>query len=371
MRKPSPPSPSSTTRRLQAGCSSSSSKVGIKMKKGPWTAEEDELLRSYILTHQNQNGKVGGWRTVPQRAGLLRCGKSCRLRWMNYLRPNLRRGLFSSDEEDLILRLHRLLGNRWALIAGRIPGRTDNEIKNYWNTHLSKKLLSLGIDPLTHKPLNPPPINAATIATTARKNIHHEFVTAATAHANPNHWNDTNNIPLPPNHITAAATTDLLATSSTAIPHQNDLPYHDNDYMTNYIYKYNKDDNYDHNIDDVDHGVFSSFLDSLINYDDMSSEPTFHHNDHEHEDPLHPCIQSPLNTPPLTPMPNAAGGGTSDSKNDIFIDHIPSSHDYGHDVEALAHDDDDPPLIMSVSSTASSIADRSDFNLKSQKDRTS
>lgn len=73
---------------------------------------------------------------------------------MNYLRPSVKRGHIAPDEEDLILRLHRLLGNRWSLIAGRIPGRTDNEIKNYWNTHLSKKLISQGIDPRTHKPLN-------------------------------------------------------------------------------------------------------------------------------------------------------------------------------------------------------------------------
>ncbi|KAJ7971898.1 Myb transcription factor [Quillaja saponaria] len=74
---------------------------------------------------------------------------------MNYLRPFVKRSHIAPDEEDLILRLHRLLGNRWALIAGRIPGRTFNEIKNYCNTHLSKKLISQGIDPRTHKPLNP------------------------------------------------------------------------------------------------------------------------------------------------------------------------------------------------------------------------
>ncbi|KAL4352491.1 hypothetical protein GQ457_06G017180 [Hibiscus cannabinus] len=122
------------------------SKVGIK--RGPWTPEEDELLANYI----RREGE-GRWRTLPKRAGLLRCGKSCRLRWMNYLRPSVKRGRIAPDEEDLILRLHRLLGNRWSLIAGRIPGRTDNEIKNYWNTHLSKKLISQGIDPRTHKPL--------------------------------------------------------------------------------------------------------------------------------------------------------------------------------------------------------------------------
>lgn len=81
------------------------SKVGLK--RGPWTPEEDELLSNYI----NKEGE-GRWRTLPKRAGLLRCGKSCRLRWMNYLRPSVKRGQIAPDEEDLILRLHRLLGNR-------------------------------------------------------------------------------------------------------------------------------------------------------------------------------------------------------------------------------------------------------------------
>ncbi|EOY10575.1 hypothetical protein QUC31_009916 [Theobroma cacao] len=139
------PSLSGTSATSKTPCCS---KVGIK--RGPWTPEEDELLANYI----KREGE-GRWRTLPKRAGLLRCGKSCRLRWMNYLRPSVKRGRIAPDEEDLILRLHRLLGNRWSLIAGRIPGRTDNEIKNYWNTHLSKKLISQGIDPRTHKPLNP------------------------------------------------------------------------------------------------------------------------------------------------------------------------------------------------------------------------
>ncbi|XP_047073215.1 transcription factor MYB20-like [Lolium rigidum] len=121
-------------------------KVGLK--KGPWTAEEDQKLVGFILGH----GQCC-WRAVPKLAGLLRCGKSCRLRWTNYLRPDLKRGLLSEDEEKIVVDLHAQLGNRWSKIASHLPGRTDNEIKNHWNTHIKKKLRKIGIDPLTHKPL--------------------------------------------------------------------------------------------------------------------------------------------------------------------------------------------------------------------------
>ncbi|GAB4838021.1 hypothetical protein Ancab_027548 [Ancistrocladus abbreviatus] len=105
------------------------------LNRGAWTAIEDQILIDYIKTHGE-----GSWRNLPKRAGLKRCGKSCRLRWLNYLRPDIKRGNITDDEEDLIIRLHKLLGNRWSLIAGRLPGRTDNEIKNYWNTNLRKKV---------------------------------------------------------------------------------------------------------------------------------------------------------------------------------------------------------------------------------------
>ncbi|KAG2322058.1 hypothetical protein Bca52824_015271 [Brassica carinata] len=104
------------------------------LRKGAWTAEEDNLLRQCI----DKYGE-GKWHQVPLRAGLNRCRKSCRLRWLNYLKPSIKRGKLNSDEVDLLLRLHKLLGNRWSLIAGRLPGRTANDVKNYWNTHLSKK----------------------------------------------------------------------------------------------------------------------------------------------------------------------------------------------------------------------------------------
>ncbi|THG02311.1 transcription factor MYB16-like isoform X1 [Camellia sinensis] len=122
-------------------------KVGLK--KGPWTPEEDQKLLAYIEEHGH-----GSWRALPSKAGLQRCGKSCRLRWTNYLRPDIKRGKFSLQEEQTIIQLHALLGNRWSAIATHLAKRTDNEIKNYWNTHLKKKLAKMGIDPLTHKPKN-------------------------------------------------------------------------------------------------------------------------------------------------------------------------------------------------------------------------
>ncbi|KAL3647279.1 hypothetical protein CASFOL_008247 [Castilleja foliolosa] len=120
-------------------------KLGVK--KGPWTADEDKKLINFIVT----NGQCC-WRAVPKLAGLRRCGKSCRLRWTNYLRPDLKRGLLNDAEEQLVIDLHARLGNRWSKIAARLPGRTDNEIKNHWNTHIKKKLMKMGIDPVTHEP---------------------------------------------------------------------------------------------------------------------------------------------------------------------------------------------------------------------------
>ncbi|KAK8625183.1 hypothetical protein V6N13_090059 [Hibiscus sabdariffa] len=127
--------------------------------KGAWTKEEDDRLIAYIRAHGE-----GCWRSLPKAAGLLRCGKSCRLRWINYLRPDLKRGNFTEEEDELIIKLHGLLGNKWSLIAGRLPGRTDNEIKNYWNTHIRRKLLNRGIDPATHRPLNEASQDVTTIS---------------------------------------------------------------------------------------------------------------------------------------------------------------------------------------------------------------
>ncbi|XVF48619.1 hypothetical protein PTKIN_Ptkin03bG0204600 [Pterospermum kingtungense] len=108
------------------------------VKRGPWSPEEDATLRNYVETH----GTGGNWIALPQKAGLKRCGKSCRLRWLNYLRPDIKHGGFTEEEDNIICTLYGQMGSRWSLIASQLPGRTDNDVKNYWNTKLKKKLLA-------------------------------------------------------------------------------------------------------------------------------------------------------------------------------------------------------------------------------------
>ncbi|MFQ6635329.1 hypothetical protein Gotur_010076 [Gossypium turneri] len=106
----------------------------IPLKKGPWTAIEDAVLVEYVRSHGE-----GSWNAVQKNTGLARCGKSCRLRWVNHLRPNLKKGSFSPEEEKIIIELHAKMGNKWARMATQLPGRTDNEIKNYWNTRVKRR----------------------------------------------------------------------------------------------------------------------------------------------------------------------------------------------------------------------------------------
>ncbi|PPD81030.1 hypothetical protein GOBAR_DD22030 [Gossypium barbadense] len=109
--------------------------------KGAWSMQEDEKLLNYI----RKNGEAGCWRTLPQAAGLLRCGKSCRLRWINYLRPDVKRGNFGEDEDDLIIKLHALLGNR--LTRHNRPHHNSNT-----NTSASATLISSASKlPKSHK----------------------------------------------------------------------------------------------------------------------------------------------------------------------------------------------------------------------------
>ncbi|KAI9084122.1 hypothetical protein K1719_033920 [Acacia pycnantha] len=117
----------------------------VVLKRGGWSKKEDQKLIDYI----NKHGE-GCWRTLPPAAGLLRCGK---------------------NEEDLIIKLHALLGNRWTLIAGRLPGRTDNEVKNYWNSHLRKKLINKGIDPNNHWLTRDPLIMSGSSASSSHNSL--------------------------------------------------------------------------------------------------------------------------------------------------------------------------------------------------------
>ncbi|ONK79051.1 uncharacterized protein A4U43_C01F2400 [Asparagus officinalis] len=137
------------------------------VKKGLWTEEEDLKLIAYTNTHG-----IGNWTSVPKKAGLKRCGKSCRLRWTNYLRPNLKHESFTQQEEEMIITLHATIGSRWSVIAHHLPGRTDNDIKNHWNTKLSKKLCQQGIDPVTHKPISQIKETITTLAAAAAANHH-------------------------------------------------------------------------------------------------------------------------------------------------------------------------------------------------------
>ncbi|XVF76366.1 hypothetical protein PTKIN_Ptkin13bG0260800 [Pterospermum kingtungense] len=107
---------------------------GESLRKGSWHEEEDETLTYFVELLGSRR-----WDYVARVSGLKRSGKSCRLRWLNYLRPNIKHGHITAEEETIILQLHQRWGNKWSMIARRLPGRTDNEIKNYWRTHLRKK----------------------------------------------------------------------------------------------------------------------------------------------------------------------------------------------------------------------------------------
>ncbi|XP_076952742.1 uncharacterized protein LOC143626574 [Bidens hawaiensis] len=107
----------------------------MKHTRGLWSPDEDQKLRDYVMNYGHSC-----WSAVPINAGLERNGKSCRLRWINYLRPGLKKGAFSMQEEETILTLHGLLGNKWSLIAQHLHGRTDNEIKNRWHSYLKKRV---------------------------------------------------------------------------------------------------------------------------------------------------------------------------------------------------------------------------------------
>ncbi|KAL6629299.1 hypothetical protein ACP70R_029064 [Stipagrostis hirtigluma subsp. patula] len=162
------------------GCRSCE-KPKMNYRKGLWSPEEDQRLRDYILKHG-----LGCWSAVPAKAGLQRNGKSCRLRWINYLRPGLKRGMFSQEEEDVVINLQAKLGNKWSQIAMHLPGRTDNEVKNYWNSYLKKRVMQAqGSNPKS-------PAELTSMSTTEPSMQHHHIKNSSGGSTTTSQDQDTN-----------------------------------------------------------------------------------------------------------------------------------------------------------------------------------
>ncbi|XP_059633886.1 transcription factor DUO1 [Cornus florida] len=119
-----------------------------EIKKGPWKAEEDEVLINHVKKYGPRD-----WSSIRSKGLLQRTGKSCRLRWVNKLRPNLKNGVkFSAEEERIVIELQAEFGNKWARIATYLPGRTDNDVKNFWSSR-QKRLARILQTPTTSSKL--------------------------------------------------------------------------------------------------------------------------------------------------------------------------------------------------------------------------
>ncbi|KAG0450797.1 hypothetical protein HPP92_026517 [Vanilla planifolia] len=194
------------------------------VKKGPWSPEEDSKLKQFI----EQFGTGGNWIALPHKAGLKRCGKSCRLRWLNYLRPNIKHGEFSDAEDRIICSLFASIGSRWSIIASQLPGRTDNDIKNYWNTKLKKKLLGISSSsqkkasflqypPLLFPSASPPaqPINASFGSTLPASSFHGPFLSGMTPESLTSSTSSSSSISHTfPNHVKLESGSSALLSSS-------------------------------------------------------------------------------------------------------------------------------------------------------------
>ncbi|KAJ1381498.1 SANT/Myb domain [Sesbania bispinosa] len=131
------PNDQSESQLNDEGCEGSA--YGVVLKKGPWTPAEDDILVDYVKKHGE-----GNWNAVHKHTGLLRCGKSCRLRWTNHLRPNLKKGAFTTEEERLIAELHAKMGNKWARMAAHLS-RNFHPITRSFGLTSPRKYGNLGI----------------------------------------------------------------------------------------------------------------------------------------------------------------------------------------------------------------------------------